>query len=78
MNSTIRAAFADGAGVDPAHMKLILATISVAVVLVVALWVAVQLTDAWRNEQLTTREIVYGLVKVSVLVLLLLYVILLV
>lgn len=76
MNPTIRAAFEAGSGVNPLVLKLLLATVAVGAVVLVALWVVVQLTDALRNEQLETGEAVFGLVKLGVLVVLLLYVIL--
>lgn len=76
MNPAISAAFEAGSGVNPGAMKLLVATIATAVVLAVALWVILQLTDAMRNEQLETGEALFGLVKLVVLVLLLLYVIL--
>lgn len=75
MNSTMRAAFQQGSGVDPLAMQITVLAVTVGAILLIALWITVQLIDAYRNEQLHTADVIGGVVKLFILVSLLLYVI---
>ena len=75
MNAAMRSAFQSGSGVDPLVLKTTLGLIAVALILVVASWFVVQLIDAYRDDRLTTGDMVLGSVRLLILVALVLFVI---
>lgn len=68
MNPGMRAAFQAGSGVDPLLLKTTLVLIAVGVILLVSVWVVVQLIDAYRNDDLTTGDVVHGVIRTLILV----------
>ena len=75
MNAAMRSAFQSGSGVDPLVLKTTLGLIAVALILVVAGWFVVQLIDAYRDDRLTTGDMVLGSVRLLILVALVVFVI---
>ena len=75
MNAAMRSAFQSGSGIDPLLLKTTLGLIAVALILVVAGWFVVQLIDAYRDDRLTTGDMVLGSVRLLILVALVVFVI---
>ena len=75
MNPDMRSAFQSGSGIDPLVLKSTLGLIAVALILVVAGWFVVQLIDAYRDDRLTTGDMVLGSVRLLILVALVVFVI---
>ena len=75
MNPAMRSAFQSGSGIDPLVLKTTLGLMAVALILVVASWFVVQLIDAYRDDRLTTGDMVLGSVRLLILVALVLFVI---
>ncbi|TXJ04024.1 MAG: DUF3262 family protein [Alicycliphilus sp.] len=75
MNAAMRSAFQSGSGIDPLVLKSTLGLIAVALILVVASWFVVQLIDAYRDDRLTTGDMVLGSVRLLILVALVVFVI---
>lgn len=67
MNSDIRDGFLTGSGVDPAQLKATLVAIVVGVCLVVGMWVINQLIQAYQSEDISAAQVMWGSVKLMVL-----------
>lgn len=67
MNSDIRDGFLTGSGVDPAHLKATLVAIVIGVCLVVGMWVINQLIQAYQSEDISAAQVMWGSVKLMVL-----------
>ncbi|WP_198972636.1 DUF3262 family protein [Xylophilus sp. ASV27] len=71
MYGDMKAGFLQGAGVDPARMKVVLLALVFAVVLVIAAWISAQLAEGYGSGELEKAEVVRALVLLLVLVLVL-------
>lgn len=67
MNDIARQAFQEGSGVDPLHMKVVLVLIAAGLMFTAGAWIVMQLMDAYRNDDITSRDVVLGVVKLAIL-----------
>lgn len=66
MSPSMTEGFKAGAGVDPALLKATLLSIAVGVAFTFAAWLALQVINAYRDEQIKTGESQWALVKVGI------------
>lgn len=67
LGGSMRDAFASGSGVDPSHLKLILAIATVALVAMFFGWLVMVTFDNYRQGELTKEEAVGASIKLAVL-----------
>lgn len=67
MNSDIRDGFLNGSGIDPFTLKAVLVVITFGTCLAVAVWIVAQLIHAYRNDSITSAEVIWGAFKTIVL-----------
>ncbi|MFV0679085.1 DUF3262 family protein [Ottowia sp.] len=75
MNEAMRQAFRAGSGIDPVTMKWTLMLMAIAVVLVCAVWVLVQLAEARSKDEISNSEIINAVVQLLIIVGLTLFVV---
>lgn len=68
MNSAMTAGFLSGAGVDPAHMRLILLALAIATLFVVGAWILSQLAQAFANGDLEQGEVMRACIVLCVVI----------
>ncbi|WP_019700260.1 DUF3262 family protein [Paracidovorax oryzae] len=69
MYGDMKAAFLQGAGVDPGQLKAVLLSIVFAAIFVVAGWIGQQLAEAYGDGQLDKSELYQALIAICVLLL---------
>lgn len=69
MYGDMKAAFLQGAGVDPARMKAVLLAIVFAAIFIVAGWIGQQLAEAYGDGLLDKSELYQALITICVLLL---------
>ncbi|AVS67402.1 conjugal transfer protein [Paracidovorax avenae] len=69
MYGDMKAAFLQGAGVDPERMKAVLLTIVFAAIFIVAGWIGQQLAEAYGDGLLDKSDLFQALIAICVLLL---------
>ena len=75
MSTDMSAAFQAGSGVSPASLRTVILAVCVGMALVICTWVAVKLIQGLGDGELTSSEVLRGIVSTILLAITLVYVI---
>jgi integrating conjugative element protein (TIGR03758 family) len=73
MNSTMAAAFLNGAGVAPGQLRAVVLSVAIGAIFVVAAWIVGQIAQALGNGEIEKSEAIKGCITLTIVLSIVIY-----